>query len=624
MAALNRATRGGQMADWQRTDVDAKDGEFSMGGSLYKSGQDNSLKKVFDTSSYGYTEFRFSLKFYSSTPSFPALGGIDLFINGSRAKKIVSWTNGTDISLNEWVEFFVFVPPSATNEIDFRLIQSASFPDARGSLMSEAAQKVFLDDYGFRDVPLPIDPEDVQSKASTDGASVGINDIPVVPDSVQSLTHVSSPDINVPATTDSAESDSNASGIELSLDSPVDPYSLESASEISVFILSGHAPLLLDSAQSAVQLRKFGMDISPPDVETAAQNESFKLSVRHSTNIDSAESTTNASSIIVSGSSLADMDSAESLSQAESITASARRNLFVDSAQSSSQILGFGVAQTVLFDPGDISVCTPAGNDESIFATTAGEDITKGDLVTVFSDDTAYRSIATDQALSIYTGFAITSASEGETVIVVEAGDVKVGQDKLSPNQLYIVSLKSGRIRHASEIGAGEYLSVVGIAISSSVLRIGSNFASLLLTAESDSPATNDSVDVDPDAVKMDDSANTPSVISGQVSEAVDIGDVLTRKLARADSSSEALSSFGGIAISDALAECTVAVCTAGDVFLGQDSLEKNMVYAVSREPGNLMLAQDWQLGDYATLIGMAIDSSTIRLGEIEKGTLVG
>lgn len=612
------------MADWQRTDADSVHGDFSMGGSLFKSGDNNILQKSFDTSSYGYTEFRFSLKFYSSSSAFPSLGGIDLFINGSRAMKIVSWANGTDIPLNEWKQFAVFIPPSTDNVIEFRLLQSSSFPDARGSLIDDAAQKVFLDEYGFRDVAVDLDPDSVQSKSSTAGASVGINDILIDAEDIESASAVSEADINVPATTDNAESDSNAENVVLSLDIDLLIDSSESQEENESVLLAGHAPLLVDSAQTSTQLRKFGMDISPPDVESMSQNEDVRLSVRHSTSLDSVESETNASGMIVSGRSVAFTDSAESIVENESLAIASDRSLTVDSAESQSQLLGFGVAQTILFNPDDISVCTPVGNDESIFATTAGEAIGKGDLVTVLENDTAFQSIATDQSLSIYTGFAITSAAQGERVIVVEAGDVKVGADKLSPNQMYIVSLKKGRIRHASEIGSGEYLSVVGIAISSSVLRIGSSFTSLLLTATSDSEANNNSVDVDPASVKMDDSQVIPSVTSGQVSESVDIGDVVTRSLARADASSESLSSFGGVAMSDALADCTVAVCNDGDVFVGANALEKNQIYAVSRQPGNMMLASDWQSGDYATVIGMAIDSDTLRLGEVEKGTLVG
>ena len=74
--------------------------------------------------------------------------------------------------------------------------------------------------------------------------------------------------------------------------------------------------------------------------------------------------------------------------------------------------------------------------------------------MTVDGSDQVRLSRADDEELSVYTGFALTNANAGDIVIIIETGDIILGGNNLKPNQLYIVSMKPGRIRHASEIAA--------------------------------------------------------------------------------------------------------------------------------------------------------------------------
>ena len=158
--------------------------------------------------------------------------------------------------------------------------------------------------------------------------------------------------------------------------------------------------------------------------------------------------------------------------------------------------------------------------------------------------------------------------------------------------------------------------------MSSGVIRIGTNFVSTALSAASDNFATDNVLNIDGDALRMDDNVITPTVVSGIVAEPIAVGDAVTRPLAKAAATSLELSAFGGIAISDALDGCTVAVCRIGDIYCGSGVLVKNRVYALSRTTGKLMLASALQAGDYATLVGLAITSSTLRVSDIAKGTL--
>lgn len=492
---------------------------------------------------------------------------------------------------------------------------------------SNQLKNIYLEHVELQAIPAVLaDPRDVQSSSRCSNVILGTNGLDLDVSSTESISMAANVSIGVPSTTDSVQSQSQCSELGLVVGVDISVSDIESISEAEEVSLSGHSNLALDSAQSPSEVQEFRLPsdrgVDPNSAQSNAEASSPVLQPNFEVDASDIEVASEVISPALSGHSVLSVDSAQSASENQPVLLLSSKSLEVDSAQSLSQNSQTSVSQSIFFDEDSVGVCTPEGNDESIFTTEAGERINKGDLVTVYSDGFAYLSDSEEQWRSVYSGFALTSANVGEIVVIVEAGDLKLGDGKLSPNQLYIVATRRGRIRHADQLSSGDYMSIVGIAISSGVIRIGTNFVSTALSATSDNFATDNVLNIDGDALRMDDNVITPTVVSGIVAEPIVVGDAVTRPLAKAAATSQELSAFGGIAISDALDGCTVAVCRIGDIYCGSGVLVKNRVYALSRATGKLMLASDLQAGDYATLVGLAITSSTLRVSDISKGTL--
>ncbi len=510
--------------------------------------------------------------------------------------------------------------PAGTYELVFS-------PEVMAGSVFGQLTSIYLEHVELQRIPaIVIDSRSVKSPSQCSSVILGTNGLLVSAPSAESSSLASNVNVGVPATADSAQSTAQCSNPSISREADAPASDVESLSEVSEVLLSGESLLEIESAESITELHSFRIpsDIAtdPNDIQSLSQSHSIGLGLTVGISSDSLQSFSEAEDVTASGKSVLSSDSAESVTECSAVSVSSSKLLGVDSIQSASQASRSSVSQSIMFDEDSVGVCTPEGNDESVFTTEAGERINKGDLVTIYSDGLAYLSDSETQWRSVYSGFALTSANTGEIVVVVEAGDLKVGDGKLSPNQLYIVSPRRGRIRHADQLSPGDYMSIVGIAMSSGVIRIGTNFVSTELDATSDNPPTDAFASIDADALRMDDNVISPTVTSGVVAEPIVIGDAVTRGLLKAGATSQELSAFGGIAISDALDGCTVAVCRIGDIYCGSGVLVKNRVYALSRTTGKLMLASDLQAGDYATLVGLAITSSTLRVSDVAKGTL--
>jgi hypothetical protein len=68
-------------------------------------------------------------------------------------------------------------------------------------------------------------------------------------------------------------------------------------------------------------------------------------------------------------------------------------------------------------------------------------------------------------------GIAMNSASLGQPLSIQKSGDITLGAT-LVANTAYYLSDTAGGICPLADVGAGEYTSLVGIAISTSVLRL--------------------------------------------------------------------------------------------------------------------------------------------------------
>lgn len=315
--------------------------------------------------------------------------------------------------------------------------------------------------------------------------------------------------------------------------------------------------------------------------------------------------------------------SVDSFTVGTEITASANAHfgLAVDDIELDTELRGFAVTSTIGPISEDVGLCTPTDLTEETDTSTAGEAIAKGDLITVSAIDMAYLSVNSDPALAIHTGFALTDAAVGEPVFYVRDGVVLLGA-VLKPNTLYCVSGTKGRIMPIEEIAAGDYISIVGVSLTDSSLRMGNDFRAVQLLAVSEDPPTNAVITATPADVRLDSPIEDIETLS--LVGAVDIqsGDAVSRSQGLSKATNATDAQHLGIAISDALAACTVGVATRGDVVLGSGLLDRNMIYVLSRTDGRFMAATDLQAGDFLTIAGIALDTSTMRLGPIEPGLL--
>jgi hypothetical protein len=69
-------------------------------------------------------------------------------------------------------------------------------------------------------------------------------------------------------------------------------------------------------------------------------------------------------------------------------------------------------------------------------------------------------------------GVALHAAAAGQPVAVQVAGDIVIGAT-LVPGEVYVAGAAQATINPHSDAGAGWYATIVGVAISTTVLRLG-------------------------------------------------------------------------------------------------------------------------------------------------------
>lgn len=126
----------------------------------------------------------------------------------------------------------------------------------------------------------------------------------------------------------------------------------------------------------------------------------------------------------------------------------------------------------------DISI-TPAnvvpGVDATIRQGTAGATITAGQIVYLDPTDNRYKLADADSATAAArspAGIALHGASAGQPLQIIESGTVTIG-GTLSGGVAYYVSKTAGGIAPVADItGTGTYPTIIGIAASTTVLRV--------------------------------------------------------------------------------------------------------------------------------------------------------
>lgn len=398
---------------------------------------------------------------------------------------------------------------------------------------------------------------------------------------------------------------------------------LQSISQCQPVLTTGKFVASVDNAESVSQSSDANIPKPPIPIDVDSAKSSSNISeanVEVNATPHSVQSQPECSEFTLAGKAFIGVAGSEASAQNQAVLAGLNTSIDVDSASSTTLVSRLSLSETVRVTGAEVGICTPGNLNESVDSAVAGEAITRGQLITVSNNGFAYLSSALSLSLSEYTGFALTDADQGEVVAYIEEGDIILGP-VLEANTLYVAGTEPGTIRDVTGISSGEYISLVGLAISNTTLRITTDVQSLLLTENSSSPATGAVVNPDPDDIKLINTNVEPQLTSGIVSEAINKGDAINRSRSKAAASGEDASSFAGVAFTSSESGCSSGVCMRGDVSFGAGMFFPNMIYVVSRTPGLLMPATEWQKDDYATIAGIAISESVIRLGAIPKST---
>lgn len=115
----------------------------------------------------------------------------------------------------------------------------------------------------------------------------------------------------------------------------------------------------------------------------------------------------------------------------------------------------------------------PFGISQKIITILSGQAITAGQVVFRNQFGQAGLCYSLDSLMSIPLGIAMNSTpSQGQPLNVAVSGDVFLGSGVVTIGTAYIVSDNFGGIANQTDFGLGWYPGLVGLGVSSSVLRI--------------------------------------------------------------------------------------------------------------------------------------------------------
>ena len=115
-----------------------------------------------------------------------------------------------------------------------------------------------------------------------------------------------------------------------------------------------------------------------------------------------------------------------------------------------------------------------AGDNAILESGIAGETITAGQLV--YKDETSKKFLLADSnsataAVRTPRGVALNGASNGQPLVIQRAGDITYGAT-LTAGTAYYLSDTPGATCPLADVGSGEYVALIGLAKSTTVLTI--------------------------------------------------------------------------------------------------------------------------------------------------------
>ncbi len=124
-----------------------------------------------------------------------------------------------------------------------------------------------------------------------------------------------------------------------------------------------------------------------------------------------------------------------------------------------------------------------AGADSTTTSGTAGVTITAGQAVYLDTTTGKWALADADSATVAQrraAGIALNGAALNQPIKVLTSGDVTIGAT-VTAGVAYYLSGTAGGICPVADIGTGEYVNLIGIATSATVIRVGIQFPNVAL-----------------------------------------------------------------------------------------------------------------------------------------------
>lgn len=103
----------------------------------------------------------------------------------------------------------------------------------------------------------------------------------------------------------------------------------------------------------------------------------------------------------------------------------------------------------------------------------AGATIAAGDALYVDASDSnkLKLAVATSAAAAVFAGIATHAALAGQPILYIPAGAITIGAT-LAVGTVYVVSATAGKICPVADLVAGNYLTIIGMPSSTTVLEV--------------------------------------------------------------------------------------------------------------------------------------------------------
>jgi hypothetical protein len=103
----------------------------------------------------------------------------------------------------------------------------------------------------------------------------------------------------------------------------------------------------------------------------------------------------------------------------------------------------------------------------------AGATIAAGDALYVDTSDSNKMklAVATSAAAAVFAGIATHAALAGQPILYIPAGAITIGAT-LHVGTIYVVSATAGKICPAADLVAGNYVTIIGMPSSTTVLEV--------------------------------------------------------------------------------------------------------------------------------------------------------